>query len=364
MEEKNKFILNYSNNGTDDQEQLFLKIKDLLNKQEKNYKIIICKIENLDYKYCDELLFHCLKTKNYRTGKIVLKIKNKDINSIRIDNKNIIEYMIEDGSLNRENLKFILSLCKLELITSSIICKLIRQKNLDLLECIGEYKSSFINENIYHFLLFNKQYKEDLLSIEFIKEIVTFGKLDKDEYGNYPLLEVVETDDTEHIAKPFFEFIWNNFLYVDFNKENENGNYPLLAAICKNNNEMVDLIINYANKKKFLLELNKKDKSYGEYPLLRAIINNNIKIVNTLIKYANENKIILDINERNNFGRYPFLYVIIKNRIEMAKIIIDYSNENPNEAPLKINEKEIQSVSKINDEIIKLLYDCNKSKKN
>jgi hypothetical protein len=191
-----------------------------------------------------------------------------------------------------------------------------------------------------------------------------FNEKDK-EIGNYPLLESVVINNVE-IVNIIIEYANKNSITLNINEKNKNGNYPLLYATDKNNTEIVKILIDYANKNNILLDINEKNNK-GLYPLLYAIYNNNTTIVKLIIDYAISRKIIIYMNENDMYGNNPITGAIVKNNTEMVKLILDYIESN--KIVLRLNEQNLQniitnnnkicninSISDINTDIIKLLY--------
>lgn len=150
-----------------------------------------------------------------------------------------------------------------------------------------------------------------------------------------------------------------------FEKDN-NGNYTLLQAIHQNNTEVVYLLLNYCDSQNIIIDINEKDNA-GNYPLIRAIHNKNIDIIKLILNYAYKYNINLKINERDTSGNLPLIKALDQNSFIIAELLINYCNQYKIE--IKINEKDgngnnllMKAVKHNNTHITELLVDyCDKN---
>eukprot|EP00833_Pecoramyces_ruminatium_P012474 jgi/Orpsp1_1/1186506/evm.model.d7180000051081.1 len=130
------------------------------------------------------------------------------------------------------------------------------------------------------------------------------------------------------MVKLLIEYANQHQIILELNEKNDYGNYPLLEAINNNNIEIVKLLIEYANQHQIILELNEINKN-EEYPLLKAITCDNIKIVKLLIDYANQHQISLKNNKSNIFDVFQknLFLSFLGFKPEIQKLLVNYEKE-------------------------------------
>jgi len=320
-------------------------------------------LEQRHPKNYEKIFIYCLETENDKMANILYNEKIKNINEIKLDNKNVIEYLLDRNTLTSVNLQFILNKKgNPELFTGKVMCTLIHMKKVELLDIISKFEFNFVNSdtnistcNIKESLgipLNNKDEHDNYALLEavktcilnFVKNIINYAECyniilnmnDKDKDNNYPLLQAIEYEEKD-IVNVLFEYAKRHNIILNIDEDGKKGNNPFLLSIAKNNEYLFNLLMEYSEQNKLIINIIKSN-DYNDSSLFKSISNNNINIMKKLINYANKYGIILNINQKNYEGEYPFLKAIEINNIEIVEYLINYSNNN--NIILNISEKD------------------------
>jgi len=227
-----------------------------------------------------------------------------------IFNYDVVFEIYNNGLLTTERLQFIIKNNNYIKISTNLIKKLLKDKEINLLDIIFNNFKIFDNEFILKLIFYHKN-NTSLSTIE-LKHLIENYEISttKDIWNDSNQSVDVYLINACLSGKLTIVQYFNN-LGLDINIEYASGKTPLFYA-CKNGNiNLVNYLIEKGN------DIDKEDK-YGMTPLFIAISSGNEKLIKYLIEQG------ANINKINKNGMTPLLYACKYENENLVKYLIKH----------------------------------------
>jgi len=214
----------------------------------------------------------------------------------------------------------------------------IKNNNKEIISLLLEHanKNNIILNNLYLFL----NYAFERRNVEIIKLLMEYVKKNNIVSKNdFPVCYMAIHNEVE-MVKLFMEYADKHNISLDFSKNN-----TLLFSLINNHFEMIELLREYAIEHDIGVNV-------GD-PVYDLVKKNNNRILEIMMSCTHKDKNFLNINE-NSKGKNPFIYAVLHNQIETVKLLVHYSFKN--NIMLYLKEEDIPNISKLNWDMLKLLY--------
>ncbi|OUM63993.1 hypothetical protein PIROE2DRAFT_9380 [Piromyces sp. E2] len=320
------------------------------------YIVCQCKYNDLNYHIIEDKtlkapLFSSIGKNNFEISKLLIQ-KNADINYF---NNDIINYLYNQGLLNKKNLRFILNNeFNWKAITTDLLNNLVEKEENDFLEIIFKhyiYNKSFILDLLKIYSqktsLSNEQLN-DILSKERNKFHITiemYDKANEDTILNYNIQKLLfehDNDDSYLVIRKINEYdllkkavILNDYQFVkeilQYKKFNcTDYNFYSIMNECKSNGNVYKLLIQSLLD---MIPVIQDDSSKRMYDpkyfnlLLNKIIRvsmNNKNFFYYLIE-SNKYKSHMDLNEKDLNDEYPIFVAFRYGGTEIFEYLLKYN---------------------------------------